>query len=316
MSFSMELKNELSSIIQNRCCEKAMLKGALQVNSSLALNSDGLSIEFRTKNISVANKICLLAKDLYKVDALVLAKKETKLYKEDTYIVMINDKDKKIVDDLDLALSRIITRTKLNIELPKECCQKAYLKGAFLAGGSINNPETFSYHLQIQVFNEEIALSIIELMNEYDLNARYTKNKKGFIVYLKDSEKISDFLRIMGSLNCLFTFEDYRIERDLNNSINRIINCEVANHAKAIEAAQRQLKDIEIVSKYYSDHLKKTLKEAIDLRLNNPEGTLQELSEDSLDLIGKEISKSALNHRFRIIKELANNISNEKETNK
>jgi hypothetical protein len=189
--------------------------------------------------------------------------------------------------------------------IKKECCKKAYLRGAFLAGGSINSPETSSYHLEIQTFSQKQAEILQKLGNEFGLNAKVAQNKRGFIMYMKDAERISDFLRVTGATNQLFVYEDSRIKRDFLNSINRVINCDIANEKKAMDAANRQLKHIETIEALGNEEITKSLKEAIFLRKTYPEATLLELASISGTHFPEPISKSALNHRFRAIKDLA-----------
>jgi DNA-binding protein WhiA len=191
----------------------------------------------------------------------------------------------------------------------KECCNKAYLKGAFLASGSINSPKSSSYHMEISTLREHDAINIRDLLNHYDLNAKVIARKKGYIAYIKESEKISDFLRVVGAINALFKFEDERIKRDFVNSITRVMNMEIANQNKTLEAANRQLRSISVLENMMDiTKLPKSMREAIVLRKKYPEASLNELSDLSIDELNKSISKSALNHRFRNISDLANQI--------
>ena len=120
--------------------------------------------------------------------------------------------------------------------IEKKCCKRSYLRGAFLAGGSVNNPETSSYHLEIFSLYKEHNDAICELMNGFDLNSKTLERRKGYITYLKEAEKITEFLNIIGAHNALLRFEDIRIVRDMRNSVNRLVNCETANLNKTIGA--------------------------------------------------------------------------------
>jgi DNA-binding protein WhiA len=192
--------------------------------------------------------------------------------------------------------------------IEKECCKRAYLRGAFLASGSVNSPETSAYHLEIQAFSEKQANIIADTANFFGLNTKVSKNKRGYISYIKEAEKIADFLRVVGANNSLFEFEDSRIKRDFKNSINRVINCDIANERKALDAARKQLNDILIIEEKHKGKLPTSMEEAIQLRKKYPDSTLLELSYASKELFEKQISKSALNHRFRAIRDLANKI--------
>ena len=176
MSFSMELKTELANVRLPKCCNKAMLAGILQIAGHIHLSHDGLMIEFQSKNETVAKRVEFLIKNIFKVEATVLAKKQTKLNKMDIYLVQIFDKDRIILNELHLL-------DESKIDLSKECCKKAYVKGAFLATGSINNPETSSYHMEIQTFDIDSANFLCECLNEFELKAKVTKNKRGYIIF-------------------------------------------------------------------------------------------------------------------------------------
>ena len=309
MSFSQEVKTELQSIKHLACCNKAELSAMLHINGSIEKNSEGLSLVFQTTNNAVVRRFMFLAKELYNIELTLIKKKVTKLKKHDLFLVKLSDKVDFLISDLSLINedsmffkgvdSRIITN---------ECCKKAYLRGAFLASGSINSPDTSAYHLEIQSFSVEQADLIRELSDEFSLNAKVSKNKRGYITYVKEAEKIADFLRVIGANNSLFEFEDSRIKRDFKNSINRVINCDIANEKKAMDAATKQLEYIRIIENKSQVNLSESVKEAIFLRKKYPEASLLELSYASLDHFDKQISKSALNHRFRTIKDLANKI--------
>ncbi len=146
-------------------------------------------------------------------------------------------------------------------------------------------------------------------MNYFNLNTKVTKKKRGYIAYIKESEKISDFLRVVGAISALFEFEDERIKRDFVNSITRVMNMEIANQNKTLEAANKQLRSISVIENMVDvSRLSTSMKEAIELRKKYPESSLNELSDYSYDIYNKTISKSALNHRFRNMNELAEQI--------
>jgi DNA-binding protein WhiA len=188
----------------------------------------------------------------------------------------------------------------------KKCCKRAYLRGAFLAGGSVNNPETSSYHLEIASLYKEHNDSLCELMNVFDLNSKTLERKKGFITYLKEAEKITEFLNIIGAHNALLRFEDVRIVRDMRNSVNRLVNCETANLNKTIGAALRQVENIRYIEETVGlDVLPEKLKEIAQLRVAYQDVTLKELGEM---VSGSKISKSGINHRLRKIDEIANRL--------
>ncbi|XMB71497.1 DNA-binding protein WhiA [Mycoplasmatota bacterium WC30] len=309
MSFSTEIKTELQSLKQLDCCNKAELSALLHIGGSIEKNSLGLSLVFQTTNNAVVRRFMILLKSLYDIEITLIKKQTNKLRKHDIFILKIADKINYILSDLSLINeSAIFFQDVEERIIENECCKKAYLRGAFLATGSINSPETSAYHLEIQAFSIVQANVLKDIANNFYLNAKVAKNKRGYIAYIKEAEKIADFLRVIGASNSLFDFEDSRIKRDFKNSINRVINCDIANEKKAMMAAINQLKHIEIVERRYKDNLSKSMSEAIFLRKKYPESSLLELSYASLEYYDKQISKSALNHRFRAIKDLANRI--------
>jgi DNA-binding protein WhiA len=307
MSFAANTKSELLGLTMNECCLLAELSALLRINGDIHISSEGLSIEFHTTNLKLARKVISTITNLYKIEVEVVSKKQMKLNKNDMYIVRIKDYASKIINELSLMNKQDSILD--NSLLIKECCKKSFLRGSFLASGSINSPKSSGYHLEIHSYDESDAKAITDLLNYFNLNAKTLKRKRGFISYIKESEKISDFLRVVGATNALFEYEDERIKRDFINSITRVMNMDIANQNKTLEAANRQLKSISVLENLMDiEKLPKSMQEAIKLRLMYPESSLNELSEHSNELFHKNISKSALNHRFRNIIELANQI--------
>jgi len=309
MSFAKEVKKELQSLKHLNCCNKAELSALLHINGSIEKNSDGISIVFQTTNNSVVRRFVYLYNQLYDYDYSLIQKKIHQFKSKDQFIVKINESTDVLMGDLSLINRDAVFFRDIDEDLiEKECCKKAYLRGAFLASGSINSPKTSAYHLEIQSFSEDHAQLVKSIADEFHLNAKVAENKRGFITYMKEAERIADFLRVIGANNALFLFEDTRIKRDFKNSINRVINCDIANEKKAMDAANDQLKNIDIVEKHAKEKISKSMEEAIFLRKKYPESSLLELSYASLEHFDKQISKSALNHRFRAIRDLANKI--------
>ena len=192
---------------------------------------------------------------------------------------------------------------------------RAYLRGLFISVGSLNDPKTSRYHLEFLLDTSMYAKFISKLLNEYDLNSKIIKREKKYMVYIKEAEKISDFLRIIKAYNAVMYYEDIRIYRDHKNMTNRLNNCEQANMDKIFFTANSQLKDIEKLQELdLIDTLDDKLKLVIDYRLKYKEASLAELSEIISKETNDKITKSGLNHRFRKIKEIINNI--EKNNNK
>ncbi|MDD3126103.1 MAG: DNA-binding protein WhiA [Candidatus Izemoplasmatales bacterium] len=306
MSFATDVKTELANLKNLTCCNIAELSALLHVGGAIEISSKGLALTFQTTNNAVIREIIRLIKDLYHVELIIMSKQQVRLRKNDIFMIRIEDKVETILNELSLINKNALFFQDVDEAIiKKECCKRAYLRGAFLAGGSINSPETSAYHLEIQTYSQKQAEVIQKIADEFNLNAKVAQNKRGYITYMKEAERISDFLRVTGATNQLFVYEDSRIKRDFKNSINRVINCDIANEKKAMDAANKQLGYITIVETKGTSEITKSLKEAIFLRKTYPEATLLELASISKTHFPEPISKSALNHRFRALKDLA-----------
>jgi len=309
MSFASEIKKELTGIEVDECCTYAELAALVRMNGSISFSQANhkYTLDVQIENAAIARRIYTLIKSAYDIPVELLVRKKMKLKKNNVYIVRLKENADRVLSDLNiLKESFTFVRTISSTYLEKECCMKAYLRGAFLAGGSINNPETSSYHLEIFNFHEEHNNALCDLVNMFDLHARKLERRNGFIVYIKEAEKITKFLNIIGAHNALFKFEDVRIVRDMRNSVNRLVNCETANLNKTIGAAFRQVENIRLIENTVGlDALPDKLKEIAILRKEHQEVSLKELGE--LVTSGK-ISKSGVNHRLKKIDEFANKI--------
>jgi len=310
MSFASDTKSEMLTLKADKCCKLAELSALLRMNGEINLSSDGLRIEFHTTNIQIARKVISSTKELYRIEVDIMSKKQMKLKKNDMYLVIIRNKASEIINELGLMNNTDNYQETIESTLiVKECCKRSYLRGAFLAAGSINSPKSSSYHLEIHSGDEIHALALQELMTYFYLNSKVIKKKRGYITYIKESEKIADFLRVCGAINALFEFEDERIKRDFVNSITRVINMEIANQNKTLDAANKQLRSISVLENMVDPtKLPKSMREAIILRKKFPESSLNEMSDMSEEVISKRVSKSALNHRYRNINDLAQQI--------
>lgn len=180
----------------------------------------------------------------------------------------------------------------------------SYLRGAFLASGSVNNPNTSRYHLEIYSIYKDHNDDLLHIMNDrFNLNAKSTPRRRGYIVYLKEAEKIGDFLHIVGALSAMLSFEDLRIMRDMRNSVNRLVNCDTANLKKTANAAAKQVEDIELIERKIGlENIPEKLQGLARLRLEEPELSLKEIAQQVPD---GPISKSGVNHRFKKIHDIA-----------
>ncbi len=307
MSFTSETKGELLQLKAERCDALASLSALFAVNGHLAISSEGVALSFQTTSLPLVRYMIKTVKSLYGVQVDVVSKKQVRLNKKNQYALTVKEKAHTIINELALMdESRGFARTIDEMIVMKPCCQRAYIRGVFLASGSINHPGSSSYHAEMAIPSESFAEAFKDLLNTFDLNARHLEKKRHYIVYIKESEKIADLLRIMDASQALLKFENERIQRDFVNSITRVMNMEIANQNKTLQAANHQLKQIAVLENLVeADSLPETVRQAIFLRKTYPEASLLELSELSGEHYNRKISKSGLNHRFRNIDAMA-----------
>ena len=304
MTFSSTVKEEVSRLDTTKPESISELSAIIRNSASI-----DKSILIHLENNFVARRIYKLIKSLYDVTPVITVRK--KYFSNGlSYILDVRNKNEEILNDLS-----IIDNNNNYLNIPKEYIVsdeetiRAYLRGVFVVSGSVNDPKTSRYHLEFVVDNNSYAQFIKSLLDNYNLNAKIIKRTKNYTVYIKEAEKISDFLRVIKAYNAVLYFEDIRIYRDHKNMTNRLNNCEQANVDKIFMTSSKQIKDIEKLKEYdMIDLLDERLQELIKYRLEYPESSLQEL----IDIIsletGVKITKSGLNHRFRKIKEIVSNL--------
>lgn len=305
MSYASDMKKELTLIEITKKEEfLSELSALIKMNGVLTIANGRLSLNFQTENASIARRMFSLVKYFYNVDVYISVRKKLKLKKNNVYICRLEQNVKEILTKLyilgdDYTMRADIANELINTDEKK----RAYLRGAFLAGGSINNPRTSSYHMEIFSSYLEHIKELNELLNFYKLNSRTLERKKGYIVYIKESEKIAEFINLVGAYQALFQFEDERIVRDINNSVNRMQNCDMANMNKTVNASAKQVEDINVIEERLGlDNLDDKLRVVAEARLKYPEYPLKEIAEMIED---GNLSKSGLNHRFRKISKIA-----------
>ncbi|RCW67056.1 DNA-binding protein WhiA [Saliterribacillus persicus] len=307
MSFASEIKKELTNIKNDECCIKAELAALIRMNGAVSLSRQKYVLDVQTENAAIARRIYTLIKSQYAYPVELLVRKKMKLKKNNVYIVRMNEGVKHLLSELEILKEPFtLIRTISENYTKKVCCRRAYLRGAFLAGGSVNNPETSSYHLEIYNFYEEHNDALLELMDSFGLHARALERKKGYIAYIKEAEKITEFLNNIGAHQALFKFEDVRIVRDMRNSVNRLVNCETANLNKTIGAAFRQVENIRFIRDSVGlETLPDKLREIAELRLEHQDISLKEIGEM---VSTGNISKSGINHRLKKIDQFADQL--------
>ena len=303
MSFTTRIKNEISAVYDNTSASHAELSAILRNSYDL----ENKNLEILTENSTVCKHIYTLFKELYNINVKTEFK-NTKFSKNRLYNIIISDKLDLILKDLEVLDDNNNYKDIPNL-IESEDEKRSYLKGIFIRSGSVNDPKTSMYHLEFSINYFSEANFISNLLNEFYLNSRVTKRDKGYMVYIKEAEKIGDFLRIINASNGVLYYEDIRIYRDHKNMTNRLNNCEQANLEKSIISATKQIEDINLIKHMIGfESLDDKLIEIINYRLKYPESSLQELSEIITIETGKLITKSGLNHRIRKIKEIANKL--------
>lgn len=301
MSFTATVKEEVSQL-NTTTTEEISELSALVRNLSLIQES---SFQIMTENENVSRHIFLLIKKLYDVTSRITVRRGYNFNKNLQYILEVRTKKNEILEDLSIIESGkmlMIPHTYIydDFEL-----KRAYLRGIFLSCGNINDPKTSRYHLEFLFSDLDYSQFIMNLLNHFKLNAKFLKRDNKYMIYMKESEKIGDFLRIIGADKATMYYEDIRIYREEKNRTNRLNNCEQANVDKSIETASQQIKEIEYLKQYdMFDLLDEKVQEVANYRLKYPEVSLLELSEIITLETGNKITKSGLYHRFKKIKEL------------
>lgn len=303
MSFTSKVKNEIISISRMKL-EEISLLSAIVRNNTL---EDKIKIS--TENASVAKYIYKLIKKMYDIPIKVAVRKGYNFKKSYIYLIEINTKKNIILEDLGIIENDRELLIPPNFIIDDDELIKAYLSGLFLSIGSVNDPKTSRYHLEFVTSNLEYANFISNLLNKYNLNSKVLKRENKYMIYIKESEKISDFLKLIKATKAMFYYEDIRIYRDNKNKANRLNNCEQANVDKIIGTANKQLMDIEFLDENgLLDLLDDKVKEVALYRMKYQEVSLLELSEIITKETGNKITKSGLHHRFKKIEEMANKV--------
>lgn len=316
MSFSGEVKEELSGYLPAaRHCQIAELAAIFGMCGQIQREKSGMWVRIHTENIAVARKYFTLLQKTFNIKADMCVRRNAYLKKSRTYIIVITNQDEvqrflealKIEDETgNLTENKKITDQRI---LQSSCCRRAFIRGAFLASGSISDPEKF-YHLEIVCTSQEKAEQMRQIINSFPVEAKIVRRKKYHVVYIKEGEQIGEMLRIMEASMAVMNLENIRIVKEMRNSINRQVNCETANIHKTVSAAIEQINDIKYIREYVGfDNLPENLREIALARLEKPEATLKELG----DSLTPPVGKSGVNHRLRKLKMIADKSREKKE---
>lgn len=304
MSFTSMIKSELCrQEITKGCCRRAELAGLIVTNGNLQVSSRQLIVlNVVTEHAYIARRLYKLLKGEFAVTPVIMARKKTRLRKNISYLVKVADSQqaREILRELGI-IDVDIKMADSSAALPS-CCRRAFLRGCFLAGGSISNPETSGYHWEIATELMYHAVTLRTILAEWEIKSGIVPRKQQNVVYVKDSEHIAQLLSTMGSIQGRLDFENARVLKEMRNRINRLVNCETYNVSKTVNAAQRQVTAIRRLAALKGlESLNPGLRQMARLRLDHPEATLEELGQ----LANPPLSKSAVNYRLRRLVALA-----------
>lgn len=286
MSFSSEVKEELAKHISPaRHCQIAELAAMMSYCGQYGRDSEGAyTVGFQMENEAARRKGFTLLKKTFNIDTGVVISEE----QMQSFLSKIGN--------LEEPVSQLLIKNS--------CCQRAFLRGAFLSIGSMSDPQK-GYHLEFVCTDEDKARQLQSVIQGFDIDAKIVLRKKYYVVYVKEGSGIVDLLNVCEAHISLMKLENLRILKEMRNSINRRVNCEAANITKTVTAATRQIDDIEYIKAHYGlQNLPENLRQMAEVRLENPDAPLKELGE----LLNPPVGKSGVNHRLRRLGELAEKI--------
>lgn len=304
MSFSSTAKSEICRTAPGGdCCQLSELTALLHTAGSMSLSGGGLSLRLDTENAAVARRAFQLVKGLYGMSARM--EMHTNRFKQNhIYSLVIDPATSQTVALDSHLLDEDGIKAGAQAAAQRECCRIAFLRGAFLGGGSVTNPER-RYHMEFVCSQKDFADELLNIMVQSGVGGKTILRGQSYVVYLKDSETIVTLLTMMGAHTAILNMENIRILKSVRNNVNRKVNCDSGNLSKMVNAAMRQQEDIETIRKASAlEALSPTLREVAEARVSYPEATLSELAET----LG--VTKSAVNHRLRKLSSIAQQLKN------
>lgn len=305
MSFAEEVKNELCRYeTESSLSEKIELSTILRVRGSILLGANGtVGIGMSTANNAVARRVLQIVKNNFALETSVVIRKGLNLRKKNMYTLTVapSPEAKAVLEELCLWPPTEMIPSKWLRGMEEK---RAFLRGTFLGGGSVNKPQTY-YHLEFNTSNYAFAEKLVHILKYFNIQGKITERKEGYVVYVKDGDGVTACLQSMGASLAMLDFEEVRVVKEMRNQINRKVNCETANLQKTVDAAVRQMRAIKTIAAFMPiENLPPKLREVAQIRLENPSASLQ----DIMVILGGEISKSGINHRFRKLEKMAHDI--------
>ncbi len=311
MSFSSEIKDEVAKIkVEDYKIILSELAGITPMCGILNFKNNKISMEYITENAPVARRIFTFLRRSFGFDVEVKNVRSTQL-KKNVFIIYISQDEscRLLLDELKyIKGASVFMINYAPTDLIKTSNEKkAYIRGAFMGSGSITDPKK-GYHLEFVSENESNAYFLRDTINEFGLKSKVIMRKEKYIIYIKDSEQISDFLSLIGAYNSVLNYENVRVIKEMRNNVNRLVNCETANLSKTVNAAVRQVESIKLIERTIGlARLPLNLREIAELRLSYPEESLKELGE----MLNPPVGKSGVNHRLRKIEKIAEELREE-----
>lgn len=317
MSFSKNVKEELSRQISGaRHCQIAEIAAIISLCGDIIINErNQYFIKIHTENLTVARKYFILIRKSFAISAEISVRRNQSLKKNNVYTVWIREaeasmkvlKAAKLIDESgDIREELSVTN---NLVVQNSCCKRAFIRGAFLAYGSMSDPSK-NYHFELVASTQAKAEQLRDIIHAFDIEAKIIERKKHYVVYVKEGSQIVDLLNIMEAHVALMELENVRILKEMRNSINRQVNCETANINKTVIAASKQIDDIIYIRDTIGfGDLSEGLEEIARLRIEQKEASLKELGA----LLNPPIGKSGVNHRLRKLSMIADSLREEKE---
>ena len=310
MSFSGMVKEELSRQIGTaRHCRIAELAALISFCGRLEHFPQGEKLKLQTENETVARKCFTLLQKTFNIEKEISVRENSHLKRVKVYVLEISDPEEireilqatKLIADSKFC-DTLILQDMLVVQ--QSCCKRAYIRGAFLASGSISDPEK-GYHFEIVYPDERKAQQLQTIIRSFSVDAKIVQRKKSYVVYVKEGAQIVDMLAVMEANVALMDLENIRILKEMRNSVNRKVNCETANINKTVNAAVKQMEDIKLIQQVMGfEQLSDGLAQIAELRMQYPEATLKELGM----MLSPQVGKSGVNHRLRKLSALADEL--------
>lgn len=308
MSFSSEIKDEVAKIkVEDYKIILSELAGITPMCGILNFKNNKISMEYITENAPVARRIFTFLRRSFGFDVEVKNVRSTQL-KKNVFIIYISQDEscRLLLDELKyIKGASVFMINYVPTDLIKTSNEKkAYIRGAFMGSGSITDPKK-GYHLEFVSENESNAYFLRDTINEFGLKSKVIMRKEKYIIYIKDSEQISDFLSLIGAYNSVLNYENVRVIKEMRNNVNRIVNCETANLNKTVKSSYDQVEDIKLIEREIGiENLDEDLKAIAKIRLENRSMSLNDIA-NSLE---PKLSKSTVNYRFKKLRRIANKL--------